>query len=281
MELKYLKAPAVDRPGIRTQELARELMAYMEELERQIRYVLGNLDEGNLGEGLMKKITDAEELTKAFRRNISDGDVRTAFEQTAQRVNMSVMSGRVVNEINLDKTGARIKAAKIALEGLTTINGAFKVLLDGSFEATGGRIGGWTVNDRALYAGENTAEEAPKMYHGTEDLEKPVSIAGSSERRDWRTKIGSGFGVTKDGAMYCESGVFRGTVAAGSIQSGTATDGQQYGKMEGGAIVDHSVGEVQMEEAYAQMKQTLSGAAWTTVTIGGAQMQVLAKEAGA
>ena len=273
MDLKNIAMPDVDRWNIRPQELAREMLSYMTELEKQLRYVLGNLDEGNLNDGLMGKIRDAEELTKAFRRVFEAEDAASAFEQTAQRIGMSVRSGQVINEINLDKTGAQIRAAKIALEGLTTINGAFKVLLDGSFEATGGRIGGWTVNDKALFAGE---EQRPEMYLGTEDLQDTVSIAGSSERRDWRMKAGSGFGVTKDGAMYCESGVFRGTVSAGNIMSG-----QEYGKLEGGAIVDHSVGETQMEEAYAAMKDTLSGAYWMTATIGGKQVQVLVKEAAA
>lgn len=265
MDLSMVRMPDFERPGMRTQEMMCELAAYMEELVRQIQYTLGNLDENNLGQDLRDAISQSRELTAAFSRTYKTADGRTDYEQTAQRINLSVQRNGVINAINLSKEGAKIQAAKLALEGLTTINGAFRVLLDGSFEATAGRIGGWTVDETSLYTGKNTTAEAPRQYNGTTDLKKPVAIAGSLPRKDWRLKVGENFGITADGALFCERGVFRGAVSAGAIIGGD----------ENGTI-----GSDQMEPEYAQMKELLNGAVWTETTIDGTTVQVLTKEAG-
>lgn len=46
-----------------------------------------------------------------------------------------------------------IKADNIKLEGYTTINGNFKIDIDGSMEATGGKIAGWNINNDKLSNG--------------------------------------------------------------------------------------------------------------------------------
>ena len=48
----------------------------------------------------------------------------------------------VVSAINLSKSGVKIQGDKISLEGVVTMNGYFKVGLDGSIEAVNGRFSG-------------------------------------------------------------------------------------------------------------------------------------------
>ncbi len=64
-------------------------------------------------------------------------------------VGKKVNTDSVIAAINLSPETAVIKAGKIALEGLTTINGGFKVLTDGSIEAVNGHFSG-TIGSNGL-----------------------------------------------------------------------------------------------------------------------------------
>lgn len=274
MNLSVMQTPEIDRPGMRTEEKLRLVLEYMLTLEKQMRYVLSNLDGGNLGAELSREIEAVSSAGEKIEHAISDEAFESYARQTARSIEARVEKNGVVAAVNMSPEEIKIEAARLALEGLTTINGYFKVLLDGSFEATAGRIAGWSIDEGALYDGENTDAASPEAYMGRGTLKKPVSIAGSAERTDWRAILGPQFGVTEDGALYAGSGVFRGKVSAGQILSGEGESGDN-GKLEGGALTDHSVGETQMEVAYAEMKQLIAGAGWKTVTIDGESMKVL------
>lgn len=274
MNLGVMRTPEIDRPGMRADDKLRVVLEYMLTLEKQMRYVLSNLDGENLGAELTREIEAVSSAGEKIEHAVSDGDFESYARQTASSLEARVEKNGVVAAVNASPEQIKINAAKLALEGLTTINGYFKVLLDGSFEATAGKIAGWRIDGGALYDGENSEANAPEAYVGKGTLKKPISIAGSAERTDWRAIFGPQFGVTEDGALYAGSGVFRGKVSAGQIVSGQGESGDN-GKLEGGALTDHSVGETQMETAYAEMKQLLAGAAWKTVTIDGESMKVL------
>lgn len=69
-------------------------------------------------------------------------DLRTEISQTAEEIEAKVSKGEVIAAINLTAESAKIQAPKIALEGIVTANEKFKVLLDGSVEATDGKFSG-------------------------------------------------------------------------------------------------------------------------------------------
>lgn len=55
-----------------------------------------------------------------------------------------------ISYINLTENLAKIKADRIEFEGLVTANSYFKILEDGSIEATGGRIGGFEITSNRI-----------------------------------------------------------------------------------------------------------------------------------
>lgn len=93
------------------------------------------------------KITDLQKNIKV----VSDG-LRSAVSQIEQLSDQIILSVDANGHLALFKLSgdangsqALISADNIELEGLITANGGFKILLDGSFEATAGKIAGFVV----------------------------------------------------------------------------------------------------------------------------------------
>lgn len=57
----------------------------------------------------------------------------------------------LISQINMSTEGIAIKSSLIKLEGLVTANNYFKINTDGSMETKSAVIGGWKVNDTAIY----------------------------------------------------------------------------------------------------------------------------------
>lgn len=57
----------------------------------------------------------------------------------------------LISQINMSTEGIAIKSSLIKLEGLVTANSYFKINTDGSMETKSATIGGWKVNDTAIY----------------------------------------------------------------------------------------------------------------------------------
>ena len=67
------------------------------------------------------------------------------------------------------ESDVKLKADSIEFEGMVTANKDFKIDLDGSMIATGGTIGGWTINDSSLYRPyEGKYEETGSGWNKTE-----------------------------------------------------------------------------------------------------------------
>jgi len=70
---------------------------------------------------------------------VEEGNIATAWiPSPADQVGKS----EVISSINLSQEQIKIQAQKLTLEGLTTINNNFKVLLDGSIEAVNAKLSG-------------------------------------------------------------------------------------------------------------------------------------------
>lgn len=80
-----------------------------------------------------------EDLTYMFN-NLTPEDNYSEYAQFSYA--KIVYNDQIVAEINASEEGLMIIADRISLEGLVTVNGYFKVLEDGSIEATNGKFSG-------------------------------------------------------------------------------------------------------------------------------------------
>ena len=69
-------------------------------------------------------------------------EIKLESDEINIEVSKKVGKNEVISSINLTEEEATIKAEKISLEGLVTVNQKFKVLEDGSIEATDGKFTG-------------------------------------------------------------------------------------------------------------------------------------------
>lgn len=85
----------------------------------------------------------AEQYVDGKLKNYSTtAQIKVETDKISQTVSGKVGHNEVISSINLTKEAATIKASKISLEGLVTVNGKFKVLKDGSIECTNGKFSG-------------------------------------------------------------------------------------------------------------------------------------------
>ena len=259
-----IRLPELSGDSFGTEQQIRQILEYMMQLNRKLDFVLQNLDEENMTGEMAGTVEEMRVAAREIEHKVSNEEFSSYIRQTAEKIEMRVHKNEVISSINMSPEEITIQAKRISLEGIVTVNGYFKINLDGTMEATGGKIAGWTIDEGALYTGENTASVAPTLYLGTRNIVRATAVAASAERRDWRIKVGSYFGVTSDGTVYAQNGDFRGTVSAGRIQYGLDASGNDRGTFSGGGItlntiygsrmVAHTLGEGEMETAYANMK---------------------------
>ena len=120
-------------------------------------------DEIKIQQGLEETIYTEmpEETTTDYKTSgKTDKEVSFIVDKQNGKISAKVSKGDVINEINLDESGASINADKISLEGKTisltsdNINidsTNFKVDEDGNITATGGTIGGYSLNANEFY----------------------------------------------------------------------------------------------------------------------------------
>lgn len=252
MLLGDLKLPSVSAEGLSSQQGVHQVLEYMVQLNKKLQFVLQNLDTENMSTEMAKTLEDVQAAGKEIENKVSNEEFSSVMKQTADAIALRVQKNEVVSAINLSPEEIKIQAGKISLEGLVTVNGYFSIDLDGKVTATGGSIAGWTLDSGALYTGSNTGEVAPSLYLGTKNIAKATAIAASAERKDWRIKIGASFGVTSDGTVYAQNGVFRGNVSAGKIEYGVnASTGVNYGTFSGGGITVRTIAADKLDTIYA------------------------------
>ncbi|MSS64607.1 tail fiber domain-containing protein [Velocimicrobium porci] len=137
----------ISATGNETRENKVALSTQIEQVEGKIRRVTNDIDElsnemVDSVNGLESKITQTAEQ---FESNLNDtrNNLQSQISQTAGEIVLKVdYNGKLVQvELGNDASlGSILKlmADNISLEGLTTINGGFKVLLDGTMEAENG-----------------------------------------------------------------------------------------------------------------------------------------------
>ncbi|MGI5948548.1 MAG: tail fiber domain-containing protein [Lachnospiraceae bacterium] len=127
----------------------RKIAAYLYKLNEQLSYMFGNLT------------PDDNYSPKAYEVYLSDGKKITEVSASLDGIKLQmVRKGEVVAAINMSEEEIKIMAEKIALEGIVTANGNFKILEDGSMQSvngkfsgtvTGSKIDGGTVTGSYIY----------------------------------------------------------------------------------------------------------------------------------
>lgn len=109
----------------------KKVQEYLIKQERKLDYMFNNL-------------TPDENYSEQARLTmVTDGQRQATIETTLQGIQLNYVSkDGIVSAINLSEEMIQIEASKIKLEGVVTVNGNFKVGLDGSIEATNGKFKG-------------------------------------------------------------------------------------------------------------------------------------------
>lgn len=122
-----------------------KVKSYLFTLTEQLKYVLNNLDP-------QENFSEQARLTL-----VTDGERQATIEASLEGIILNYVSkDGIVSAINLSEELIQIEASKIKLEGLVTVNGNFKIGLDGSIEANNGKftgdIEGSTITGSHIYS---------------------------------------------------------------------------------------------------------------------------------
>lgn len=157
-----------------------KVKSYLFQLTEQLRYMFNNLDP-------QENYSELARLTM-----VTDGERQASIEASLDAIRLNYVSkDGIVSAINLSEELIQIEASKIKLEGVVTVNGNFKVGLDGSIEATNGKfsgdieasnISGSTI--KGSYIGDKT-EQFYVMY----DRMRDKVVVGLGEGFEIRGKI--------------------------------------------------------------------------------------------
>lgn len=106
---------------------------------------------------------------------------------------------------------------------------ASSAVISGDITANTGYIGGtsgWTIASQTISNGDVGSNNS--MYLSTKNLDSNVSVGGLNTS-EWRLTVGSHFGVTGDGKLYCNSTKISGDITATSGTIGGVTANSSYG----------------------------------------------------
>lgn len=176
----------------------KKVQEYLIKQERKLDYMFNNLDP-------QENYSELARLTM-----VTDGQRQATIEAALDGIKLNYVSkDGIVSAINLSEETVQIQADKIKLEGVVTVNGNFKVGLDGSIEATNGRFKGdisaSTIRGSHIYG----------SYIGTTD-DNFYILADEAEGTSGDVVIGLGDGFSYE----------RGKLMSNTIESWTnpATD---------------------------------------------------------
>lgn len=140
----------------------KKVQEYLIKQERKLDYMFNNLEpEDNYSE-------------KARLTMVTDGQRQATIEAALDGIKLNYVSkDGIVSAINLSEETAQIKANKIQLEGVVTVNGNFKVGLDGSIEATNGHFKGTITGSKIISS--NFGNETDEFYIMTTNSSRTVA----------------------------------------------------------------------------------------------------------
>jgi len=192
-----------------------KVKSYLFTLTEQLRYMFNNLDpEENYSE-------------KARLTMVTDGERQATIEASLNGVLLNYVSkDGIVSAINLSDELIQIEASKIKLEGVVTVNGNFKVGLDGSIKAKNGRFQG-AISGSNISLGGNANTGYIVVYNGSGGEigrwdKNGISVKSGS------FNIGNKFVVGTDGKLKATDGEFTGDISGSTITGGTIAIGNKF-----------------------------------------------------
>lgn len=96
------------------------------------------------------KIASLESWRNEASAKITDSAIIATVKSSAEWSNKADKKS-LISQINMSTENIAIRSSLIKLEGLVTANNYFRINTDGSMETKSATIGGWRVNDTAIY----------------------------------------------------------------------------------------------------------------------------------
>lgn len=174
---------AVINGQIQTQELQRTLTSKIEQLAGSITLEVS----GGLGNSAAIRLNVDG---KSYTESLDLSEIRKAFAD--------------------DPSSITLEAGTITFNSNTLVVNSSHFTLDaaGKVTATGGTIGGWTLDENSLYYGSSFATASAFFCTGSE---AELTIAGHTGT-GWVLKAGNNLGVTNAGKLYAKDAIISGEV---------------------------------------------------------------------
>lgn len=152
------------------------------------------------------KVTALETWKSEASLKITDSAIVSTVTKSTSWSNKADKAS-IISQINQSAEKITIYASKISLNGVVTANSHFKILTDGSMQATSGKIGGWTIKSTSITSADGSlildaknnkiCTGASSSYTGTEITKNSVTTATVT-----CTKMDCTYGNFGDGGNY-------------------------------------------------------------------------------
>lgn len=119
------------------------------------------------------------------------------IETLSDEISLKVSKDGIASAINQTAQSVLIQASKINFNGLVTANNYFQILTDGSFKATYGILGGWTIRNGAMKSNDQKITLDPannRIYFDTGDGDYVTELSPDGTRTNYLTVDGGIFG---------------------------------------------------------------------------------------
>lgn len=179
------------------------------------------------------------QITKEFR------EVKTQITAVDGKVSSKVSKGDIISEINQSAEKVQIKAEKIELDGETIAD---------KLTASSAKIGGWTIKDSKIYAGDGTTIKTAAVQAPASGNMWVFAAGGSTHD----TYNDCPFRVDRFGRLYCTQANVSGTVNAtgGKIGGWTINKNILTNSIE--MFIEPTINDYSRVESYVRGVGTLS-----------------------
>lgn len=205
------------------------------------------------------KIASLESWRNETSAKITDSAIIATVKSSAEWSNKADKKS-FISQINMSTENIAIRSSLIKLEGLVTANNYFRINTDGSMETKSATIGGWRVNDTAIYKDITSGSTTYRVW-----FQPPLTSYPDSTRiLSCQKKTGSGSFIA-DFVLYSNGKAKFGTTYL--YPDGSCTLG---GKCKIGARGDFSLGYLALDYngslSYGKDNISFSGAGGSGAT---------------
>lgn len=177
------------------------------------------------------------------------------IESTHSQINIlqssiesKVSKNGIISSINQSSEKVSISAGKINFNGLVTANDYFQILTDGSFAATYGTLGGWTVKDGIMKSNDQKLTLDPannRIYFNDDDDDHITELSPDGTRTNF---------LTVDGGIVGGDAALRISAASSSriqFYDSFSDDGEDEIKLQGNLEVRGTKSRVARTENFS------------------------------